>query len=68
MLTVLHRRTAMAIKLASNGGTFVRCHPSMAAMEKVCARPPTPGAAWVRQIHATGGLGGFTTMVMVFFR
>ncbi len=26
MLTVLHRRTAMAIKLASDGGTFVRCH------------------------------------------
>ena len=40
----------------------------MAATEKVCARPLTPGAAWVHQIHATGGLGGFTTMVMVFFR
>jgi len=26
MLAVLHRCTAMAIEMASNGGTFVRCH------------------------------------------
>ncbi len=25
----------------------------MAATEKVCARPPTPQAVWVHQIHAT---------------
>jgi hypothetical protein len=40
----------------------------MAAMEKVCARPPTPWAAWVHQIHAAGGASGSTTMVMVFDR
>jgi len=38
----------------------------MAATEMVCARLPTPQAAWVHQIHAAGGVGGFTTMVMVF--
>ncbi len=27
----------------------------MAATEKVCARPPTPQAVWVHQIHAAGG-------------
>jgi hypothetical protein len=26
ILAVLHHCTAMAIKIASNGGTFVRCH------------------------------------------
>ncbi len=40
----------------------------MAATEKVCASPPTPQAAWVHQIHATGGVGGFTIMVVVFVR
>ncbi len=31
------------------------------------ARPPTPaGAVWIHQIHAAGGVGGYTTMVMVF--
>jgi len=39
----------------------------MAATEKVCARPPTPQAAWVHQIHVAGGVGGFTTMVVVVF-
>ena len=29
-------------------------------------RPPTPRAAWVHQIHAAAGVGGSTTMVMVF--
>jgi hypothetical protein len=40
----------------------------MAATEKVCARPPTPQAAWVHQIHTAGGVCGITTMVMVFVR
>jgi hypothetical protein len=32
-----------------------------------CARPPTPaGAVWIHQIHAAGGVGGYTTMVVVF--
>jgi hypothetical protein len=34
--------------------------------EKVCARPPIPQVACVHQIHAAGGVGGFTTMAMVF--
>jgi hypothetical protein len=38
----------------------------MAATAKVCTRPPTPGAVWIHQIHATGGVGGFTTMVVLF--
>ena len=38
----------------------------MATSKKVCARPPTPGAAWIHQIRATRGVGGFTTMVVVF--
>ena len=41
---------------------------SMAASERTCARLPTPQAAWVHQIHATGGVSNFTTMVMVFGR
>jgi hypothetical protein len=36
-----------------------------AAYERTCARPPTPQAAWVHQIHAAGGTSGSTTMVMV---
>ena len=41
----------------------------MMATEKLCASPPTPQAAWVHQIHhAAGGVGGFTTMVVVFVR
>ena len=39
-----------------------------AALEKIRGRPPTPRAAWVRQIHAAAGVGGSTTMVMVFVR
>ena len=38
----------------------------MAATAKVCTRPLTPGAVWIHQIHATGGVGGFTTMVVLF--
>ena len=38
----------------------------MASLEKSCARPPTPQAAWVHQIHAAWGVGDSTTMVMVF--
>jgi hypothetical protein len=37
----------------------------MAAMEKVCARPPIPQAAWVHQIHASGGENG-SIMVGMF--
>ncbi len=37
----------------------------MAAMEKVCARPPTPQAVWVHQIHAVGGENG-SIMVGMF--
>jgi len=37
----------------------------MAAMEKVCARPSTPQAAWVHQIYAARGVGGFIAMVVV---
>jgi hypothetical protein len=40
----------------------------MAASKKVCARPPTPLAAWIHQIHAARGVGGFTTMAVVFVR
>jgi hypothetical protein len=36
----------------------------MAATEKVCARPPTPKAAWVH-IHAAGGENG-SIMVGMF--
>jgi hypothetical protein len=38
----------------------------MAAMEKVCAKLPTPQAASIHQIHAAGGAAGFTTVVAVF--
>ena len=41
---------------------------SAAALEKICARPPTPWAVWVHQIHAAGGASGSTTTVMVFVR
>ena len=40
----------------------------MPAKEKVCARPPTPWAEWVHQIHAAGGESSSTTMAMVFVR
>ena len=39
---------------------------STEASGRTCARPPTPQAAWVHQIHAAGGASGSTTMVMVF--
>ena len=39
----------------------------MAALEQTCARPPTPQAAWIHQIHVVGGVSGFTT-VIVFVR
>jgi hypothetical protein len=38
----------------------------MAELERTCARPPTPQAAWVHQIHAAGGASGFNTMMMLF--
>ena len=40
----------------------------MAASEKICARTPAPRATSIHQIHAAGGLGGSTTVVMVFVR
>jgi hypothetical protein len=40
----------------------------MVANEKVCARPPTPGAVWIHQIHAAGGVCGSTTMMVVSVR
>ncbi len=40
--------------------------PFDGGLDKVCARPPAPWAAWIHQIHAAGGVGGFTTMVVVF--
>ena len=30
------------------------------------AKPPTPQAAWIHQIHAAGGASGSNTMVMLF--
>jgi hypothetical protein len=36
------------------------------ALERICARPPTPQAAWVYQIHTAGGVSGSNTMVMLF--
>jgi hypothetical protein len=36
------------------------------ALEQTCARPPTPRAAWVHQIHTVGGVSGSNTMVMLF--
>ena len=36
------------------------------ASENTCARPPAPWLAWIYQIHAAGGIGGSTTMVVVF--
>ena len=38
----------------------------MAALDNICPRPPAPPSAWNHQIHASGGVGGFTTMMMVF--
>jgi len=36
------------------------------ALERACARLPTPQAAWVHQIHAAGGASGSNIMVMLF--
>ena len=36
------------------------------ASKKICGRPPTPPAAWIHNIHATGGVSVSTTMVMLF--
>jgi hypothetical protein len=38
------------------------------ATKQTSARPPTPQAAWVHQIHSTRGVSGSITMVMVFGR
>jgi len=39
---------------------------STGALEKICGRPPAPLAAWIHQIHTTGGASGSTTMVVLF--
>jgi hypothetical protein len=36
------------------------------ALDNICARPPTPWAAWNHQIHAAGEASGSTTMVVMF--
>ena len=38
------------------------------ALEKNQGRPPTPRVVWVHQILAAAGVGGSTTMVLVFVR
>ncbi len=38
----------------------------MAALTKLCARPPAPQAAWIHQIHSTEGVGGSKIMIVVF--
>ena len=35
-------------------------------LTKLCARLPTPWAAWIHQIHAAGGVVSSITMVVVF--
>jgi hypothetical protein len=35
-------------------------------LRKKCARTPAPWAVTIHQIHAAGGVGGSTTMVVVF--
>jgi hypothetical protein len=37
----------------------------MATLEQTWARPPTPQVVWVYQIHAAGGVGDSTTMVVM---
>jgi hypothetical protein len=53
-----HRRTSPISIIEVNRNKLIspliygiKQNPSMAATEKVCARPPTPQAAWVHQIH-----------------
>jgi hypothetical protein len=41
-------------------------NPLTAASKQTCARLPVPQAAWYDQIHATGGVSGAITMVVVF--
>jgi hypothetical protein len=36
------------------------------ALENIYARPPTSWVAWICQIHVAGGVGGYTTMVVMF--
>jgi hypothetical protein len=38
----------------------------MVASDKICARPPTPWAVWVHQIHTARGVGNYATIVVVF--
>ena len=55
-------------RLTSTSIYGIKPNPLLVATKKVCTRPPTPQASWVHKIHAAGGVGGFTTMVMVFGR
>ena len=36
---------------------------SKGVLGKICTRLPAPRLVWIRQIHATRGVGGSTTMV-----
>jgi hypothetical protein len=53
--------TDLGVKLLKN-----LSNRSMAASTKPYARPLTPRAAWIHQIHAAGGVGRSNTMVVVF--
>jgi hypothetical protein len=53
-------------KYRTPGSFFARGWTSMAALERICARMPTPQAAWVHQIHTAGGTSGSNTMVILF--
>jgi hypothetical protein len=53
-------------KLINFNTKFMIQIASVAASEKVRGRPPSPPVAWIYQLHAAGGVSGFTTMVMVF--
>jgi hypothetical protein len=44
----------------------IKQNPSTAALERTCARPPTPRLVWYHWIHTTGGASGAITMVVVF--
>ena len=42
-------------------------NPAASASENICERLLTPCVVWIRQqINAAGGVGGSTTMVVVF--
>ena len=45
---------------------WIYINPSIAALEKICARASAPQAVSIHQIHTARGVGGSTTMVVVF--